>query len=406
MGLLPQRILLPSLSLFFALAVPLLAASRGEFAPSTILWAAPSILISSMLITWGAESAQYFVAQGFALAILAWLQTLPEFAVEAVFAWHRQVPNLLAGLTGALRILTGFGWPVIYFTAAMFHRRRAGTPLRMIRLHENHAVEVIGLFTALIYIAVIAIKGTLEVYDGIVLIVIYALYLTILTKMPSEDAESIEDMEKVPRMIVTAPRLARIATIAALFGAGGALIYFSADPFANGMVAFGVAVGISPFKCVQWISPLVSETPEMISTFYWARTVDHAPVALMNMVSSNINQWTLLPAMLPILLSISAHSLTPIVFDAQQQLEFVMTLGQALVGMTFLLNMELAWWEASVLLVLFAAPFFHAAWAKPVTVLYFVWAAIELIRMFAGPRRASAFAEFRNLWRTHLRPAA
>jgi len=405
MGLLSRRILFPSLSLFFALAVPLLAATRGEFSSTTIFWAAPSILISSMLITWGAESAQYFVAQGFALAILAWLQTLPEFAVEAVFAWHRQVPYLLAGLTGALRLLTGFGWPVIYFTAAMFHRRRTGTPLRVIRLHEHHAVEVIGLFTALLYITVIAIKGSLNAYDGIVLIVIYAVYLAILSKMPAEGAESLEDMEKIPRAIVTAPRLIRIAAITGLFAAGGALIYLSAEPFAGGMVALALAAGISPFVAVQWISPLVSEAPEMISTFYWARTVEHAPVALMNMVSSNINQWTLLPAMLPILLSISAGALTPIVFDPQQQLEFVMTLGQALVGMTFLLNMELAWWEASVLLVLFAVPFFHAAWAKPVTILYFVWAAIELIRMFARPGGGSAFTEFREQWKAHIRPA-
>jgi len=148
----------------------------------------------------------------------------------------------------------------------------------------------------------------------------------------------------------------------------------------------------------------------MISTFYWARTVDRAPVALMNMVSSNINQWTLLPAMLPIILSLSSGAITPIVFDAQQQLEFTMTFAQALVGMTFLLNMELAWWEACVLLVLFAAPFFHSAWAKPVTILYFVWAGVELVRMLVGPRRsggsrAAAFALFGQIWKEHIRKA-
>jgi len=40
------------------------------------------------MIAWGAEAAQYFMAQGIALAILAVLQTLPEFAVEAVLAWE------------------------------------------------------------------------------------------------------------------------------------------------------------------------------------------------------------------------------------------------------------------------------------------------------------------------------
>ena len=81
-------------------------------------------MAASLLITWGAEAAQFFVAQGFALAMLAWMQTLPEFAVEAVLAWKQQTGLLLANLTGALRLLTGLAWPMIYLTAAVVHRRR------------------------------------------------------------------------------------------------------------------------------------------------------------------------------------------------------------------------------------------------------------------------------------------
>ena len=76
-----------------------------EFSPVTAFWTTPCILLASVLIAWGAEAAQFFIAQGFALAILAWLQTLPEFAVEAVLAWHQQRDLLLANLTGALRLL-------------------------------------------------------------------------------------------------------------------------------------------------------------------------------------------------------------------------------------------------------------------------------------------------------------
>src|SRR5262249_19564145 len=195
--------------------------------PSSVLWTAPSILAASMLIAWAAESAQFFIAQGVALAILAWLQTLPEFAVEAVLAWHRQVPLLMANLTGALRLLTGLGWPVIYFTAAMFNRRRNNPPLNAIRLHENHAVEGTGLVLPLIYMGVVAAKGTLTVWDGLVLIAIYAAYLLILSKLPPEEPESIEELETVPRAIVTSPRTQRIAMITGLFVAGGALIYFA-----------------------------------------------------------------------------------------------------------------------------------------------------------------------------------
>src|SRR3954454_22195635 len=124
------------------------AGSLPEEGPMALLWTAPAILVSAMLIAWAAESAQYFMAQGVALAILAWLQTLPEFAVEAVFAWKQQVPLLMAGLTGALRLLTGLGWPMIYFTAAFFKRRRGGR-LGAITLEPEHSVEVLGLIASM-----------------------------------------------------------------------------------------------------------------------------------------------------------------------------------------------------------------------------------------------------------------
>src|SRR5207245_98393 len=121
------------------------AAMIPAASPSSVFWTAPSILVAAMLIAWAAESAQFFIAQGFALAILAWLQTLPEFAVEAVLAKNQQVPLLLANLTGALRLLIGLGWPMIYATAAVAWRRREGKPLRSIRLGDDHCVEVVGL---------------------------------------------------------------------------------------------------------------------------------------------------------------------------------------------------------------------------------------------------------------------
>jgi cation:H+ antiporter len=373
---------------------------------ATVLWTAPAILLAALMIAWAAESAQYFVAQGFALAMLAWMQTMPEFAVEAVLAWHQQTPLLLANLTGALRLLTGLGWPAIYCTAAYFHRRRTKQPLRRIQLEEHHAVEVVALLVPLLYIPVIAIKGTLTVYDGLVLIAIYAAYLVILQRLPSEDHETIEDLEAIPRAIVTARRGRRILAITALFVAGGAFIYFSAEPFLASLLALSALAGVPDFVFVQWIAPLVSEFPEMLSTLYWARRSDRAPMALMNMVSSNINQWTMLPAMLPVIYSISKGAITPITFDAKQEMELWLTLGQAAIGLVFLLNMELAWWEATALGVLFAVPFFHASLEPIVTWVYFGWAAIEVGRLFIGQREARAFPLFAHVWRTHIsRPA-
>ena len=171
------------------------------------------------------------------------------------------------------------------------------------------------------------------------------------------------------------------------------------------------------FLFVQWLAPLVSEFPEKVSAFYWARTVDRASMALMNMVSSNINQWTLLAAMLPIVYSISRGRLSLIPLDGQQELELLMTIGQSLIGMVFLIGMELTWWEAAALFCLWGVQFgFSPIPPGPglagfiarhihrwVTVAYFAWAAAALARLALGQRRLEAFRLFGEMWRRHIR---
>lgn len=387
--------------------------------PETALWAGPSILIAAMLIAWAAESAQFFIAQGFALAILAWLQTLPEFAVEFVLAWKQQVPLLIANLTGSLRLLTGLGWPMIYCVAAFFHRRATGQPLKRIKLDDQHAVEVVGLFVPLCYAVVIWWKGSLDLLDAAILIGTYAAYLVVLGKMPPEEAEGIEDLELIPQTIVRAPRRIRSGAIIGLFAGGGLLIYFTAEPFLGSLLAISAVLGVPAFVFVQWVAPFVSEFPEKVSAFYWARTVQKAPMALMNMVSSNINQWTLLAAMLPIVFAISRGAPAAIVFDQHQELELLMTIAQSGVGMLFLMNMELAWWEATTLFSLWGLQFLlspikpgptfwgyvatHIHWW--VTVAYLVWIAAGMVRMLLGRRQLNAFPLFARMWRRHVRPA-
>jgi Ca2+/Na+ antiporter len=74
------------------------------------------------------------------------------------------------------------------------------------------------------------------------------------------------------------------------------------------MLALAVAFGVSQFVFVQWVAPFLPEFPEKVSAFYWARKLTGTPMALMNMVSSNINQWTVLAAMIPIVYSAGVGS--------------------------------------------------------------------------------------------------
>src|SRR5690242_14741024 len=178
------RVTLPVCALLLLSTAP---APIESLSPYSVFWTAPCILVAAMLIAWAAESAQFFIAQGFALAILAWLQTLPEFAVEAVLAWKQEVHLLVAGLTGALRLLTGLGWPMIYFTSAMFYRRKTGRRLRQIRLDDEHAVEIVGLLASMVYAYVVWWSGTLDLLDAAVLVAIYLVYLAVLSRMRSEE---------------------------------------------------------------------------------------------------------------------------------------------------------------------------------------------------------------------------
>jgi cation:H+ antiporter len=139
----------------------------------------------------------------------------------------------------------------------------------------------------------------------------------------------------------------------------------------------------------------------------------------MNMVSSNINQWTLLMAMLPIVLSLGAGHITALPMDDQQELEVLMTMGQQLVGLLFLINMELAWWEAGSLFALWFIQFVFSAispetkfWGPIagrahvwITGAYYVWAAVELVRIVMGKRKPQAFVEFGKMWRTYVMAA-
>jgi len=397
-----------------AFALFLLAASPlYSTGPWSVLWTAPCILFASVLIAWGAESAQFFVAQAFALAILAWLQTLPEFAVEAVLAFHQQRDLLLANLTGALRLLTGIGWPMIYLTAAVFHRRHKGRPLRRIRLEAHHSIEVLGLALPLIYAFVIWRKGALNLFDSVVLIAIYAAYLILLTKLPPESHERIDDLEAVPRAIASAPRVWRVPVIIACFALGGTLIYFTAAPFLGSLIAAAVVLGIPSFIVIQWFAPLVSEFPEFASTFYFARQINQAPVAIMNIASSNINQWTLLVAMLPLVLSFGAGAVSQINLNPQQQAELLLTIGQSALAFAFLLDMKLAWWEAALLFVSFVAQFVFAPFASQPNALgliatsirhwltngYFLYCGVVIVRMLVLRQRPAALKGLIDTWR-------
>jgi len=365
------------------------------------LWTFPAIILAAILIAWAAECGQFFISQGLALAVLAWVQTLPEFAVEAVIAFTAakdpsKTHLITANFTGSLRLFVGLGWPMVYFVAMAFGNVKGKEMLSWrIRLADEHAVAVMALLPALAYFLAIYFKGTLKIFDGLILAAVYFFYLFLLSKFPPHDREEIEDLGRVPKSVMKLKYPANMIWIAGFFSAGASLVYFAVHPFLNSMLAVAASVGISQFIFVQWVSPFLSEFPEKLSAFYWAKKVTAAPMALINFVSSSINQWTVLIAMIPFIYSFGMGKFAPVIFDGHQKAEILLTIIQSYLGFLFLVNMEFRFFEAVGLFMLWFVQFLVPGIRGEITWIYGAWAFIGtglLVKNF-GKRNA-----FRVLW--------
>jgi cation:H+ antiporter len=363
------------------------------------------MIFAAFVVAWGAEAAEFLISQGLALAVLALIQTLPEFAVEAVIAWKAgkdpsMVHLAIANFTGSLRLLTGLGWPMIYAVAAFYSRRKRGRKLSAIVLHDDHAVEVVGLLPPLAWFVVVWAKKNLSMFDAAVLTTTYVVYLYVLLKLPPRE-ETLEEDEEVPRVsrwALAQKGWRKWAAVGGLLAAGGAIIYFVAEPFLASMMALAATLGFSQFVFIQWVAPFLSEFPEKTSAFAWARRVTRAPVALMNMVSSNINQWGVLSALLAVIYCWSKGEVTALPFDEFQRLEILLTILQAFLGWIFLASMSLSAYEAAGLFVLWLVQFARPSLRAEMLWVYGAWIAFEVVLVAVGRKKIRAFAAFAAAW--------
>ena len=132
----------------------------------------------------------------------------------------------------------------------------------------------------------------------------------------------------------------------------GLIIFISAEPFAHGLVDTGRAFGIDEFLLVQWLAPLASEAPEFVVAllFVWR---GQAAAGMRTLVSSKVNQWTLLIATLPLVFSFGAGGLDGMPLVPRQQHELWLTAAQSLFAVVLVSRFAMRRWEALALLVPF-----------------------------------------------------
>lgn len=311
-----------------------------------------AILGAAFLLTWAAEVAQLDVSQGLALAALALIAVLPEYAVDLYFAWKaphfpEYTAYATANMTGANRLLIGIAWPLI---VVLYWWRGNG---RELVLPRSRSIELVFLTIATVYSFAIPIKGTISLLDMVVLISCFAGYVWRIAQGEVEEPELLGPAQALGEL---RPVLRRAAVLT-FFVFAAVVIFGSAERFAEALIHIGKQSGIDEFLLVQWLAPLASEAPEVaIACILTLR--GSAQAGMGAMVSSKVNQWTLLVGTLPLVYSISAGGVHALHLDARQVEEMLLTASQSLFAVGIIANLKISLLEVAGLFVLFIAQLF------------------------------------------------
>jgi cation:H+ antiporter len=343
-------------------------------------WSLVAILLSAFVIGWAAETAQTFMSRALALSLLAWLQTLPEFAVEASIAWNQERSLMIANLTGSLRLITGFGLPMIFFVHGLVQGIKSKKFIRSIKLDDQDFLSVLCVFVSILYFGVVWAKANLNVFDSAVLFFIYFLYLWLLRTFPATQHEEIEDLPWIGRKLVRLATVPKVIGVLGLFLLGGGVLYLSVHPFIATLQRWAIKLGISTFIFIQWVAPFLSEFPEKVSAFNWARQKNKAPMAVMNMVGSNINQWTMLAGMIPIVFNLSLGHYESVSFDSSHRSELLLTIVQSLLVGLLLLDLEFSLGDAVLIFCLWLFQFIFSSARSHIAWIYLAWSGWLFVR--------------------------
>ena len=315
-----------------------------------------AVVGASFVLAWAAEAAQVDVSGSLAVAVLAVIAVLPEYAVDLYYAYTAgHVPEYTqyaaANMTGSNRLLMGLGWPVVVLVSVLVARRTSGRKLDGLELEASNRVEIGFLMIAGVVAFVIPATGRIHIALGVALLGWFGYYLFKLSRGDVEEPELIGTAAALGAL----PDRTRRIAVSTLFIFAAAVIVTCAKPFADNLIGAGTKLGIDRFLLVQWLAPLASEAPEfIIATILAAR--GKGGIAIATLISAKVNQWTLLIGSLPVAFMLGGGS-AAMHLDGRQIEEIVLTAAQTLMGVTLLLGLRFQRWTAWTLLALFVVQF-------------------------------------------------
>jgi cation:H+ antiporter len=315
-----------------------------------------AVVAASFLLAWAAEAARVDISGPLAIAILAVIAVLPEYAVDLYFAYTAghdpsYVSYAAANMTGSNRLLLGLGWPVVVIIALRAASRRSGRSARELVLQSGYRVELGFLLIASLVALVVPLSGQISLILGFALLGFFVFYLWKASQADTSEPELVGPAARIGGL----PARSRRLLVAGLFIFAAAVIVASAEPFAGSLIATGTELGIDRFLLVQWVAPLASESPEFIVAIVFA-VHGKGSDAIGTLISSKVNQWTLLVGSLPFAYLAGGGKMA-LTLDPRQTEEFLLTAAQTLLGVAALLTLRFPRWLAFTLLGLFAVQY-------------------------------------------------
>ena len=331
------------------------------------------IIGAAFLLSWAAEVAQMDVSASFAIAILALVAVMPEYMVEAVLAWdagesYRQlqvaegeVPKAMslaaANVTGANRLLIGVGWSAVIII--FWLKQRSGFDMRGLLTLELPMLVVATLLTI-----IVAFTKMIPIWLAVVFIGVYIFYLWRSSTQESEEP----DLLGAAAMIGSFRPVYRRLWVAGLFIYSAAIILIAAEPFVHGLRDTGASLGISEFLLIQWLAPLASESPEIIVAVLFSLRANPNG-GLTTLISSQVNQLTLLVGSIVVVFSLSSGQLLSFPLDyfeggfverlrgpfGLQSSEFLLTAAASTFAILLISTRIIKLWHGIALLGIFAA---------------------------------------------------
>jgi cation:H+ antiporter len=319
-----------------------------------------AILGAAFLLAWAAEVAQLDISQTLAIAVLALIAVLPEYAVDLFLAYnagqdHRAGLTVgeseahhyaIANMTGANRLLIGIGWALVVLVFWWRAKKRQVT------LRSVQRTDVGFLLVATLWAFSIPIRGELGLLD---LFVLGGLFIAYILRAAREEVEHPE-LIGAAAAIGALPTVTRRVVTVALFFYSAVAILLVAEEFAHGLIEIGESFGLDPFLLIQWVAPLASEAPEMIIAILFTWRLK-AQAGLGTLISSKVNQWTLLVGTIPLVFLIGALDVVPFFLDSTQKEEIFLTAAQSLFAVAVISNLSISRNEALAMLVLFLGQF-------------------------------------------------